>query len=379
MIVLGQKKDNYGWLKIIFCFAIPYLIIYILAGFISLLPNKLLNEMVENYTSNKNFIKYKIGSVVFINLVIGIAVTIKNFFNFYFIKSIQKYIIKKLFNYECESITNLILSEILLFLVFSCLYLLFIFFIHYYNNNYLSINDDKNKANNEPINLFGNIFIKTDSIYSLISIKRFGKYILSILTNAKIIFLLFINFCSRIQKLKFKTEYKERIKEEWLLFLNFLSSFLGYTVIYGLIYGIFTCCVNDNQNNENNKNNNKIIEVLILISLIIVFFYVFMVSLIFFSIEDAVDWIIYLSIALTGCVNFILYDFYSCYKAEYISLSGVVSLSQFFFRATEFFLEPFEHNSYYILQIISSLIGLILTIIYLYFFLERNINFCWCI
>ena len=63
---------------------------------------------------------------------IAIAVIIASIFEIILPNGIIHNVKSGIFNYECESITNLILSEILLFLVFSCLYLLFIFFIHYY-------------------------------------------------------------------------------------------------------------------------------------------------------------------------------------------------------------------------------------------------------
>ena len=127
----------------------------------------------------------------------------------------------------------------------------------------------------------GNIFIKTDLIYSFITIKGFGKYILSIIFNDKILFILLINFCSRAQKLKLKTEYKNENKDVNWLFSNFLFSFLGYFIIYsiiGLINFFYECCYKsccirdkekkgcksgdndksneDNENSINDNNNN---------------------------------------------------------------------------------------------------------------------------
>ena len=116
----------------------------------------------------------------------------------------------------------------------------------------------------------------------------------------------------------------------------------------------------DNKKDDKDKDNySYIIERLILISIIIDF--------------------LYICIALTGSINFLFYDFYSCQKSEYISLSGVVSLSQLIFRAVEFFGEPFNSNSFYIVQMIFSLFGIILTVIYVKWLLKTEINLCWCV
>ena len=280
----------------------------------------------------------------------------------------------------------------------------------------------------------GNIFIKTDLIYSFITIKGFGKYILSIIFNDKILFILLINFCSRAQKLKLKTEYKNEIKDVNWLFSNFLFSFLGYFIIYsiiGLINFFYECCyksccirdkekkgcksgdndksnednentINDNNNmNEplnssnnnddknkenpkevnnsiNNKENKKYninednerIEKFILWALFILFILIFVESIFFYwNIKNVINTkilykrLIYASIALTGSVNFLLYDFYSCQKIEYISLSGVVSLSQLAFRLIELILEFKPHSFYLYIQFFISIAVLILSFV----------------
>ena len=113
-----------------------------------------------------------------------------------------------------------------------------------------------NNKNNDIVNYIGgNVFIKTDLIYSFITIKGFGKYILSILTNDKILFILLINFCSRFQKLKLKTEYKNKIVDPNLLFANFFCSFCGYLCIYGSIFPFLVCCKKNNNKNEIEKIN----------------------------------------------------------------------------------------------------------------------------
>ena len=433
------EVENYGWLKIIFCFILIYIIIYSFAGFISLLPNKILEEYLRK--NGLTEIKYKVLNYGLINLIIGGSVTFKNFVNYYWIYLIKKNI-KKLLDYECESIHNIILSEISLFFFASLIYLSFIFIydigcrctckkrveineigpiedkgeednLNYNINEVLNDeNDDeksikfqienkivKEKQKNFSIKyLAGFIFIKTNQIYSFIHIKGLWFYFLSILTNAKIVFIIFINFCSRIQKLKFKTDYKDsKISENWM-FSIFLVSFGLYIIVYFFIYfGIFIkrkCQKNKNENiedadktnitkkNENIKNidiSNITIEMAILIFLILVFMFVFVVSLIFYINESYEEITVYLSIAVTGSVNYLLYDFYSCQEAEYISLSGVVSIAQLVFRFIELCGDPFEANWTYLFQMIFSFIGAIFTFIYLFKFVEEDINLCFCI
>lgn len=137
------------------------------------------------------------------------------------------------------------------------------------------------------------------------------------------------------------------------------------------------CCKKNNSNNERGKD--FLIEGLILGSLCFVFVSVLVVSIVFYSLKDCENTILYLSIALTGSVNFLLYDIYSCQEVEYISLSGIVSISSLIFRGVEIFNEPFESNDNYILQIILSSVGIVLTIVYLLFFLKKDIIFCFCI
>ena len=76
-----DKNDNYSFSKIFFCFIVPYCIIYIFAGFISLLPIKIMNE--EN--KKKEEIK-RLKIFIFNNLCLVSGITAKKFFQFLFIK-----------------------------------------------------------------------------------------------------------------------------------------------------------------------------------------------------------------------------------------------------------------------------------------------------
>ena len=193
-----------------------------------------------------------------------------------------------------------------------------------------------------------------------------------------------------MQKLKFKTDFKEKIKDNCWLFSVFLWSFLAYAVIYGIIFIIRFCIYKFERCKkwilkENYDKNNKeyLIEELILGGLFLIFLFVFITSIIFYKIKDSekiiIYIIIYISIVLTGSVNFLLYDFYSLQEVEYISLSGIVSISSLIFRLVELIWEPFESNSDYIIQFIVSFIGLILTLIYIFGVLTEDRNFCFCV
>ena len=266
-----------------------------------------------------------------------------------------------------------------------------------------NIKFEENPKNFSIKYLAGFVFIKTNLIYSLIYVKGLWFYLLSILTNAKVFFILFINFCSRIQKIKFKTDYKDSITSKNWMFSIFLVSFGLYIIVYFFIYlGIFIkrkCFENNNENNNENINennneninennnenineNNKsniTIETAILIFLILVFVFVFVVSLIFYINKSCEKIKVYISIAITGSVNYILYDFYSCQEVEYISLSGAVSIAQLAFRLIETIFYRFEANWIYLCQMASSFLGAILTFIYLFKFVEEEINLCFCI
>ena len=147
-----------------------------------------------------------------------------------------------------------------------------------------------------------------------------------------------MNLCSRLQKLKFKT-----------------------------VYLSWKC----------KKCKKCKIEKFIIICLGIDFLFVLILSSLYspeFDFPEKTE-MIYISIALTGSINYFLYDFYSIQEEEYIILSGIISLAQIIFRLTEFFGEPFNSKSFYRIQIIISFIGICLTIVYLFcckFFYNDN-------
>ena len=104
--------------------------------------------------------------------------------------------------------------------------------------------------------IFGYLVIKSDFSNIVINIKGFGGYLCSILKNKKFLLLIFINFFSRAQKLKFKTDYKIIYDKHihWLTF-NFIFSYILYIIIIIYIF-IFEKYIIPKFKNKNKKNNN---------------------------------------------------------------------------------------------------------------------------
>ena len=384
-LTVNELKDNkpYNVWKLIFGFILPYVFIYTFAGFISLLPNKILDEIYSNEKLSGN-----LNKLIFINLCIGISVMIKNYINKFWI------------HLNFTSIYYILLFEIFIFTAYSSIYLFYLFLLLFITkkekkerrnsfqiNNSMSllpvkesrerfytydINDskyisntknitksNKQSANNDNYSIFyfgGYFFIQTNSIYSFITIKGFGKYILSVFKNEKIWLILSINLCSRMQKLKFKTEYKKKIKNIHLLFFNFIFS-VCFIIVLDIAYLIYIKVTNK-------KYKNQSIENFIMICLCLSFLYVFILSIIYYFI-DSEPYSLYISIVITGSLNYLLNFYYSTQKAEYISLSGIISISQIIFRLIEFSFEPFDANNDYFWQISFSFVGLILSILYI--------------
>jgi len=103
-------------------------------------------------------------------------------------------------------------------------------------------------------------------------------------------------------------------------------------------------------------------------------FIIILIASLFFIFDKSIDSnkftiFIYFIIAATGALNFFLYNYYSLQKEEFITLSGIIALSQLIFRILEFCFEPFKDNLDYLWPIISSSLGLLFCIVYLCFFI----------
>ena len=121
-----KNINNYDGWKLTFSFIIPYILIYCFAGFISLLPNKILNDIYKNEKKVLIF-----GQLIYINFILGFSVTLKNFIN--------KYIIIDFFNFNISPISNWILSETIIFDICSIIYLIFMWIFIY------CLNEEKKK------------------------------------------------------------------------------------------------------------------------------------------------------------------------------------------------------------------------------------------
>ena len=107
--------------------------------------------------------------------------------------------------------------------------------------------EENNKSNDEIVeiekenkfpadNILGYLIIRGEFSHIIINIKGFGGYLYSIINNWKFWLILFINFFSRAQKLKFKTDFKKEFKEDFhLLSANFLFSYILYVFIIIII------------------------------------------------------------------------------------------------------------------------------------------------
>ena len=76
--------------------------------------------------------------------------------------------------------------------------------------------------------------------------------------------------------------------------------------------------INIYNNNDGKKNINVFLEQSIIFYLGLDFIYVFIISLIFGLNKGCEAITVYISIIITGSINFILYDYYSLQKVEYL-------------------------------------------------------------
>ena len=173
--------------------------------------------------------------------------------------------------------------------------------------------------------------------------------------------IIFINFFSRTQKLKFKEVYKKDF--DGLIISHIISFLLSLLIPYIFFYSFYK--INKGENISLQKKDKWIITLIAFDSILMIFFSLYngLTSSPIISI---------LAISLSGNVNFLFYEYFSTQQVEYTSLSGLISINQTIFRAFEF--DSYEDNFGYVIQSIYSFAGIILCIIYLTKeFEERNI------
>ena len=119
-----------------------------------------------------------------------------------------------------------------------------------------------------------------------------------------------------------------------------------------------------NDESFDNSFREKAIIICIMIDDILMFIFSFI------SFFKRIEFFIYFSIVISGAFNFLLYDYFSFSTAsgEYLTLSGIISISQSAFRILELFdtLLYLDYDFWYFIQSFFSISGVALCIWYLY-------------
>jgi len=308
----------------------PFVSLYIFTGFIASTPFLILKSFKELKNKAPWF-------TWLINLVNVLAVIIK-------IVCIENLMFTD----------NLILNHLFLYII--GISITFIIFIIFYIISCCCCEEYLKKEEKNLIDYkFGKIYISSEYFEIAIKTKTCYHFCCSML-NRKLIFLLIVNFCSRASKLKFKNEYNNNFIDEsennsiWYIIINFACSFLIF-IIYSLI---FNCLYKNSEENS--------FSFFIIIENTLLFFF----SLIGFypNLEDKyIKWISFKSIFIGGSVNFIFSDYYSSQYINYLSISGIVSISQVIFRLIEMLIK-FKDKKWYYLQIGSSIFAILYTLCY---------------
>jgi len=202
---------------------------------------------------------------------------------------------------------------------------------------------------------FGKIYISSEYFEITIKTKTCYNFCCSML-NRKLIFLLIVNFFSRASKLKFKNEYTNNFIDEpknnsiWYIIINFACSFF----IFRIYSRIFNCLCKKSE--ENSFSFFIIFENILLL--------IFSLIGLYPNLEDKyIKWISFKSIFIGGSVNFIFSAYYSSQYINYLSISGIVSISQVIFRLIEMLIK-FNDEKWYYLQIGSSIFAILYTLFY---------------
>lgn len=205
------------------------------------------------------------------------------------------------------------------------------------------------------------------------------------LFNLKFILLLLINFFSRFQKVKFKTDLKklfDSMEHEYhsLIILNVIF-FANYAIAYFLLLIFIRTKVELNENKNKiiiYKQEKAIINLIIFTcAILLCFSYINM----FLNNLNRYN-ICILAIAISGNINYLYYAFYSTKKRQFITMSGLFAISSVILKIIEMIYEPFIEMYWLKIQVISSLIGIFLSLIakyiikkeYKYLIMKEDIN-----
>ena len=370
-----ENEFNYMIGTIIF-----YILIYLFTGIISLFPFHIL----KNKNSPWNLL---LG-----NTCSFIGVLFKNFIHF----------ILLYFNIDNF---HFYLIEGIIFIFFSFTYFIFLL---------------KRKKNEiiDPIYSYLNGKFTCENKSSTITFKFQGfcvflSYLFSCYNSNGSTWNFFVlNFCSRAQKVLFKSKFKIEFDEKSPMIYNFIFSYFIYIIFMGLYdfwYYIFkkpTRCNNLNNNNqiveiqdtnENKKKDNigkkenenkeedkkeldkkKIkeeindiiskkkelakdsqIKEIFLYCLIFLENSCSLTCSILFLIIGSTPEISFIAILVGGTINFILTEYYSTQNIEYLSLSGFISVLNFFFKLLEIYYSVFKDDFWIWIQIAFAVLGLI--------------------
>ena len=403
-----EKNSNYeNWQLVIIC--LLYLSIYFFGGIISFIP-----AQIFEYNETENF-----RNCFLMLLTLTGAVIIKNSLHFYIFNNI---------NSLCVS---LILCSFL-FLSFSLIYLHFLLksktstkkdndniintsekkedlyydingeedSLEFKNEDLIPISDynldeniytekDKNGKNNmfqsnnnkllDYTASFSEGYLKFEFERISVGIKMKDKceYFYSFF-NLKFIILLLINFFSRFQKVKFKTDLKkvfdsEENKTYNLLILNIIF-LVNYSITY-LFLSLFIFISSKAKKNEFKKNiiykqEKAIIYLIIIVCTILLCFSYNNMDL---TKSNRGNICVY-AIAISGNINYLYYAFYSTKKRQFITMSGYFAVSSVILKIIEIIKEPFNEMYWFRIQVISSLFGISLSFIVI-FIIEKEYKY----
>ena len=202
-----------------------------------------------------------------------------------------------------------------LFILNSSIFLGYLFYMEKKTKlNNIIIENNKEKKNT-PYYYFGCLCIKYENICVFIKIKGICEYISSFF-DKKLLFVLFINFFSRAQKLKFKFEYKGILKIHEnpgnILIINFI---INYIIAVSIYYIFIKIDPNKNKLKEeekiNDKQENNIIKAICISNIILLIFSIQN----FWKNEEEYNnfkkFSCYIAIAISGNINYLFYIFYS--------------------------------------------------------------------
>lgn len=239
------------------------------------------------------------------------------------------------------------------------------------NDSQIIINDNNDNNNKEKIIkeenytscfYLGYLIVKFKNICIFIKIRGFCDYISKLFCDQDLMFLLLINFFSRAQKLKFKFDFKENLElmtddENPQLYIIITFIFNCYSAL--ILVELFKFI---------DKENN--IEITIIKCILLDNIWILISSILCLFDIKIKTYIIIFSIAVGGNINYLFYIFYSKDIKNFISLSAFFSLSTLLLRVCEMIGGPFQN---FFFQIIFSIIGIILSCIYLKKFKESKI------